>query len=163
MANNELKQTYYVKLTENGNWQDVTSLVNGVRVLAIEGFFEKGEPVNIYTAQWVNSQAEDYMVANENNAVIHKNTDIKITFMVHQKFANQNTTINVATQHDIFVNYLTNGAIWVRSKYADKQVKCVCLEKYEPTTVKLKRNPESNYMLGTITLHTLEKPTSIMG
>ena len=88
MANNELKQTYYVKLTENGNWQDVTSLVNGVRVLAIEGFFEKGEPVNIYTAQWVNSQAEDYMVANESNAVIHKNTDIKITFMVHQKFAN---------------------------------------------------------------------------
>lgn len=158
--NNELKQTYFVK-KEGGYWRDVTAITSGVRVLAVEGFFDKGEPVNIYTAQWVNSQTEDFLVAHEDNTVIRKNTDIKITFMVHQKFANTNATIDVATQHDAFVEYLTSGVIWVRSMYADKEVKCVCLEKYEPTTVKLKRNPSTSFMLGTITLHTLEQPTQI--
>ncbi len=163
MANNELTNTYFVKNTENGNWQDVTTLVEGVRVLSITGFFERGKPVNIYTAQWVTepSGKEDFMITtldeNQNPVVIHENVDIEITFMVHQKFANNN--INVAIQHDAFVNYLTSGKVWVKSSYTDKQVPCVCLEKYEPTTIKLKRNTSSNYMLGTVKLHTLEKPT----
>lgn len=156
-ANNELSNTYFVKLAEGGNYIDVNQLVDGVRVLSITGFFEQGEPVNIYTAQWVDSQEEDCMVAHPEGTVIFKNVDIKVTFMVHQKYATN--TIDVTTQHDAFVSYLTNGIIWVKSNYAGRQVKCVCLEKYEPTTVRLKRGAGINYMLGTITLHTLEKPT----
>ena len=161
--NNELKNTYFVKNDENGNWQDVTTLVDGVRVLSVTGLFEKGEPVNIYTAQWTDSDVEDVMVTTidtqtQQPIVIHKNIDISITFIVHQKYANSSTTIDVATQHDAFVNYLTGGIVWVKSLYANKQAKCVCLEKYEPTTVKLHRNQSANYMLGTLRLHTLQPP-----
>lgn len=162
-ADNTLRGAYFVKFTENGNYTDVTTLVDGVRVLKVEGINERGKPVNIYTAQWVNSQTEDFEIttldANQNPVVIRENVDIEITFLVHQRYATN--TIDVLTQHDLFVDYLTNQDIWVKTTYADKEVHCVCLEAYEPTTVKLKRNSDSNYMLGTIRLHTLETPKRV--
>lgn len=163
--NNELRNTYFVRKSEQEDWQDVTTLVNGVRVLAITGFFDKGEPVNVYTAQWTDSEVEDVMVTTideqtQQPVVIHKNSDISITFIVHQKYANSSTAIDVATQHDAFINYLTSGILWVKSEYANKEVKCACLEKYEPTTIKLHRNPSANYMLGTLRLHNLQPPNA---
>ena len=155
--NNDLKGIYFARNTTNGQFTDITNLVDGVRVLSVTGFYDKGEPVNIYTAQWVNSQNEDFMIAHPNNTVIRKNVDIEITFIIHQKYAVGN--IDVAAQHVAFLNYFTNGTVWVKSLYTNRVAKCVCLEKYEPTTIKLKRNPESNYILGTLRLHTLGSPT----
>ena len=85
--NNDLKGIYFARNTTNGQFTDITNLVDGVRVLSVTGFYDKGEPVNIYTAQWVNSQNEDFMIAHPNNTVIRKNVDIEITFIIHQKYA----------------------------------------------------------------------------
>ena len=151
---------YYVKNTEEGTFADITTLYDGVAVLSVEGMLERGEPVNIYAEQWVNEQEEDFLIATlddqDNPIVIRKNVDVNITFIVRQKYANG--TIDVLTQHDAFVAYMTNSDIWLKSAYlGNKFVHCVCLKEYKPTTVKLSCGANS-YIMGTLTLHALDAP-----
>ena len=133
----------------------------GVRVLKVDGFTQKGKAVNIYTAQWVNSQTEDYMVTTEddqgNDVVVRENVDIAVTFIVSNRYG----ASDVRTMHDAFVAYMTDGELYIKSEYTDRTMRCVCLQDYKPTTVKLKRqkypptNVGQDYIIGTITLHTL--------
>ena len=53
---------YFVKNTSAGTYVDMTTQFNGLAITKVDGLNEKGEPVNIYTAQWVNSQVEDMMI-----------------------------------------------------------------------------------------------------
>ena len=157
---NNSSNRYFVKNTANGAFQDITTLFNGVAVLKVDGMLAKGKPVNIYTAQWVNSQEEDFMIttfdSSNNPVVIRENVDLEITFIVRQKYATE--TINVQSVHDNFVDYMTGSDVWIKSSYlGNKYVHCVCLKEYKPTTIKFGRGNDS-YAMGTITLHTLDAP-----
>jgi hypothetical protein len=154
--------TYFVKKNESDAWVDIVSRFNGVRILKMDGFASLGKPINIFTQQWIGNQKEDMLITtldgSNNPVVIRENTDIEITFIVKQKYAS--STINVLTQHDGFVNYMTNSDVWIKSAYmGNKYVHCVCLKEYKPTTQKLGRGIDS-YMMGTITLHCLDAPTT---
>jgi hypothetical protein len=135
-------------------------MFDGVAVLKLDGMLAKGEPVNVYTAQWIDSQQEDFMITtlddNDNHVVIRKNVDLELTFIVRQKYAT--ATIDVQTVHDNFVDYITGSDVWLKSSYVgNKYVHCVCLKEYKPTTVKLGRG-DNSYIMGTITLHCLDAP-----
>lgn len=157
----DLRNKYFVKNTENGTFADVTTLFDGVRVLKVDGFLSKGKPVNIYTAQWINEQDEDFLITTEQEnvpVVIRENVDLEITFIVHSKYAT-NHDIDVMTQHNAFVDYMTNSDVWVKSAYVNNRyVHCVCLKEYKPTVVKLQRG-DASWVMGTLTLHTLDAPT----
>lgn len=168
-----MKPVYYAKNISGGTFQDISTLFNGVQTLKMDGFLAKGKPVNIYTAQWVNSQQEDFLITTvrevnnvEVPVVIRENVDIEITFIVRKKYATFLTPEAAAawdcqSVHDAFVAYMTDGDIWIKSGYmGNKQAHCVCLKEYKPTTVKLHRNDDKSYILGTITLHTLDTPTT---
>jgi hypothetical protein len=157
---NYSKNRFFVKNTQNGSFEDITTKFNGVAVLKLEGMLAKGEPINIYTAQWINSQQEDFMITtldgNNNPVVVRKNVDLELTFIVRQKYATG--TIDVQTVHDNFVDYITGSDVWLKSSYVgNKYVHCVCLKEYKPTTVKLGRG-DNSYIMGTITLHCLDAP-----
>ena len=159
---NKSSGRYYAKNTENGTFADITTMFDGVAILKADGFNAKGKPINIYTAQWIDSQEEDFLITtvdtNNNPVVIRENTDIDITFIVRQKYATN--TIDVLTQHDAFVNYMTNTDVWIKSSYmGNKYAHCVCLKEYKPTTQNLSRG-EASYMMGTISLHCLDAPTT---
>ena len=159
---NYSKNRFFVKNTQSGTFQDITTLFNGVAVLKLDGMLAKGEPVNVYTAQWIDSQQEDFMITtlddNDNPVVIRKNVDLELTFIVRQKYATG--TIDVQTVHDNFVDYITGSDVWLKSSYVgNKYVHCVCLKEYKPTIVKLGRG-DNSYIMGTITLHCLDAPTS---
>ena len=137
---NNSRNRYFVKNTESGTFQDITTLFDGVAVLKVDGMLAKGKPVNVFTQQWIGSQEEDFLITtldkHDNPVVIRENVDIEITFIVKQKYAS--STINVLAQHDGFVNYMTNSDVWIKSAYmGNKYVHCVCLKEYKPTTVKL--------------------------
>lgn len=158
--NNDLTNKYFVKNMADAPWVDITSAFDGVRVLRVSGFLKRGKPVNIYTAQWVNEQAEDVMVTTLDSrhrpVVIRENINLDLTFIVRQKYA-QNT-IDVLQAHDSFIDYMTGGPIWIKSVYADGlSVKCVVLEEYEPTVVKLQRG-DNSWVLGTLKFHALDSP-----
>jgi len=167
--------TYFVKKTESGTFQDITSLYSGVRILKMDGFLAKGKPVNIYTAQWVNEQEEDFLITKTttvNNVevpvVIRENVDIEMTFIVKRKYAASD--IDVQTVHDNFVDYMTSSDIYLKSAYfGNKYVHCVCLESYQPTDVKLNRKNynansqvtvDNSYIIGTLKFHCLDTPKS---
>ena len=159
---NNSSNRFFAKNTESGTFQDITTMFDGVAVLKLDGMLAKGEPVNVYTAQWVNSQQEDFMITtldgNDNPVVVRKNVDLELTFIVRQKYATG--TIDVQTVHDNFVDYITGSDVWLKSSYVgNKYVHCVCLKEYKPTTVKLGRG-DNSYIMGTITLHCLDAPTS---
>lgn len=159
MAANDLKGIYYIKNTEEGDFSDITTLVNGVRVLKIDGFMAKGAPKNVYTASWEYEDDEDFAIvmqdSEDEKRIIRECVDIELTFIVRQKYANG--TIDVRTQHKTFVDYLTNTDVWIKSGYHNDAVAhCVCLQEYKPTTEKYKRGTNS-YVMGTITLHCIEK------
>lgn len=153
---------YYIKNTSSGSFVDITTQFDGVAILKVDGLLAKGKPVNIYTAQWINEQEEDFVIPlidnNQNVVVIRENVDIEITFIIRQKYAA--STINVLSTHDTFINYLTSSDVWIKSAYVgNKYVHCVCLSEYKPTTVNLDRGDKS-YIMGTITLHCLDAPTT---
>ena len=159
---NHSSNRFFAKNTESGTFQDITTMFDGVAVLKLDGMLAKGEPVNVYTAQWIDSQQEDFMITtlddNDNPVVIRKNVDLELTFIVRQKYATG--TIDVQTVHDNFVDYITGSDVWLKSSYVgNKYVHCVCLKDYKPTTVKLGRG-DNSYIMGTITLHCLDAPTS---
>lgn len=157
---NYSKNRFFVKNTQSGTFQDITTMFDGVAVLKLDGMLAKGEPVNVYTAQWIDSQQEDFMITtldgNDNPVVVRKNVDLELTFIVRQKYAT--ATIDVQTVHDNFVDYITGSDVWLKSSYVgNKYVHCVCLKEYKPTTVKLGRG-DNSYIMGTITLHCLDAP-----
>ena len=157
---NHSSNRFFAKNTESGTFQDITTMFDGVAVLKLDGMLAKGEPVNVYTAQWIDSQQEDFMITtldgSDNPVVVRKNVDLELTFIVRQKYATG--TIDVQTVHDNFVDYITGSDIWLKSSYVgNKYVHCVCLKEYKPTTVKLGRG-DNSYIMGTITLHCLDAP-----
>lgn len=158
---NNSRNRYFVKNTLNGTFQDITTLFDGVAVLKLDGMLAKGKAINVYHEQWVNEQEEDFLITtldtNDNPIVIRENVDIELTFIVRQKYAN--STIDVQTVHDNFVNYMTNSDVWLKSSYVgNKYVHCMCVDEYQPTTTKLQRGDDKSYMMGTIKFHTLDSP-----
>ena len=154
-----LVNKYLIKNTENGTFADVATLVDGVRILQIEGMAAKGKAINVYNEQWMDG-GEDFLITMMDDitpVIIREHMDIKVTFIVKQKYAT--STIDVLTQHNAFVNYMTNTDVWLKSVYMNNMVAhCVCLENYEPTLLKLQRGEES-FAMGTITLHCIENIT----
>lgn len=151
----QIKNKYFVKNTINGNFTDVTNLFQGVNILAVEGFNARGKSINTYVEQWVTG-GTDFMITSNNGQIVRENVDIKVVFIVGQRYANE--TIDTQEVYDSFVDYMTNTDVWIKSSYVGKQVHCACIDKVEPKTIKLHRGGNS-YILGEIQLNTLETPT----
>lgn len=153
----KITNKYFVKNTANGSFVDVTTLFNGVNILAVEGLDAKGKALNVYIEQWIDGST-DFMITSNNGQIVRENVSIKVVFVVGQRYAS--STINPQTVYDSFVNYMTNTDVWIKSAYVGKQVHCVSIDKFEPKTVKLKRGGNS-YILGEMQLNTIEPPTTI--
>ena len=147
----QIKNKYFVKNTSSGQYNDVTTLFNGLNILAVEGFDARGKALNVYCEQWQSGDV-DFMITSDNGTIVREMVDIKVVFIVGERYAT--STIDTQTVYDNFVDYMTNTDVWIKSAYVGKQVHCVALEKVEPKTIKLHRNGNS-YILGEITLHTL--------
>lgn len=153
----KLNGKYFLKNTGNGNYSDVTTLFDGVNILAVEGLDARGKALNVYVEQWITG-GTDFMITSNNGQIVRENVDIKVVFIVGQRYAN--ATIDTQTVYDSFVDYMTNTDVWIKSSYVGKQVHCVCIDNVEPTTIKLHRG-NNTYILGNIQLKTLETPSSI--
>ena len=153
----KITNKYFVKNTANGSFADVTTLFNGVNILAVEGFDAKGKALNVYIEQWIDG-GTDFMITSNNGQIVRENVSIKVVFVVGQRYAN--STIDTQTVYDSFVDYMTNTDVWIKSMYFGKQVHCVAIDKVEPKTVKLKRGA-NEYILGEIPLQTLGAPTAV--
>ena len=145
----DIATKYYVR-RGNQEFATIASLFGGVRILKIEGMTGVGSAKNIYTASWIDSQSEDYMVVGD--SVVRENVDINITFIVSNKYG----AVDVRQQHDAFVAYMTDGELYLKSDYIGRTLLCVCLKDYKPTTEHLKRTGNNDYIIGTITLHALD-------
>ena len=152
----KITNKYFVKNSASGSFTDVTTLFNGVSVLAIEGLDAKGRSLNVYAEQWIDG-GTDFMITSNNGQIVRENVDMKVVFIVGQRYAS--TTIDTQTVYDSFIDYMTNTDVWVKSSYVGKQVHCVCIDKVEPKSVKLHRG-DNTYILGEITLKCLETPTT---
>ena len=153
----KITNKYFVKNTANGSFVDVTTLFDGVNILAVEGFDAKGKALNVYIEQWIDG-GTDFMITSNNGQIVRENVSIKVVFVVGQRYAN--STIDTQTVYDSFVDYMTNTDVWIKSMYFGKQVHCVAIDKVEPKTVKLKRGA-NEYILGEIPLQTLGAPTAV--
>ena len=152
----KITNKYFVKNSESGSFVDVTTLFDGVSILAIEGLDARGKAINVYIEQWITG-GTDFMITSNNGQIVRENVDIKVVFIVGQRYANE--TIDTQAVYDSFVDYMTNTDVWVRSSYAGKQVHCVCVDKVEPKTIKLHRGGNT-YILGEIQLHCIEYPSN---
>lgn len=152
----KISNKYFVKNSANGSFTDVTTLFDGVSILAVEGLDAKGRSLNVYYEQWITG-GTDFMITSNNGQIVRENVDIKVVFIVGQRYAN--ATIDTQSVYDTFVGYMTNTDVWIKSSYVGKQVHCVCIDKVEPKSVKLHRG-DNTYILGEITLKCLETPTT---
>lgn len=147
---------YFVKNSANDSFVDITTLFDGVNILSIEGLDAKGKSLNVYCEQWITG-GTDFMITSNNGQIVRENVDIKVVFIVGQRYAN--TTVDTQSVYDSFVDYMTNTDVWVRSAYVGKQVHCVATDKVEPQTIKLHRGGNT-YILGEIQLHCIEYPSN---
>ena len=153
----QIKNKYFAKNTANGTYTDITDMFQGVCVLSIDGLDSKGRSLNVYYEQWIDG-GTDFMITSNNGQIVRENVDIKVVFVVGQRYAN--STINTQTVYDSFVDYMTNTDVWIKSAYVGKQVHCVATDKIEPKTIKLHRGSDS-YILGEIQLNTLESSSTV--
>ena len=150
---NRTKDKNYVKRTSAGTWEEISTKFQGCYVLSLDGTNARGEAVNVFTQQFVDSQTEDYMLVG--STVIRKNVDLSLTFICGTRYG----ALDVQQVHDEFVDYITaNGDFYIKSKYTEKEAHVVCQEGYKPTMVKLHRGVDGSYIIGTIKLHTLDMP-----
>lgn len=158
--NNELKNKYFVRKPTNEQFVDITSLFDGIKILSIGGWEELGKTVNVYHEQWADSQVEDFLIAtiDQDNTpvVVRENVDLQLTFICGNKYSAN--AIDVRAQHDAFIEYMTSSDIYIKSAYTGKEVRCMCIENYKPTTERLQRG-FSSFIVGVLPLHTLGKPS----
>ena len=152
---------YYIKRNAGDTFVDITTLFGGLAVLSIDGMDEVGDAVNVYHEQWVDTQAEDFLVCKQdeqlNPVVIRANVDLKMTVIVSRRYTNQ--LIDEQTVYDSLVDYICrHGDFYIRSLYSNKDAHVVCLKSVKPTAKKLHRGIKS-YIMATIELHTLDVPT----
>lgn len=172
MARGNLTNKYFYRKGTSGSWSDFTTIA-GVRILAIDGFDEMGEVVNVYTAQWIDSDVEDYMCAKQEttttgsgqnavtttrDVIVRKNVDLNLTVIVSRRYTN--ASIDEQTVYDSLVSTLCDGDIYIKSEYIGKIAHVVNLKSFKPTTVKLHRGVDS-YILATIPLHCIEPPEKV--
>ena len=164
MATYDLTEKYFHS-SDGTTWVDFTSH-SGVRVLSIDGFGEIGDAVNVYTEQWVDSEIEDYMCTTKKtvqgttiDAVVRKNVDINLTFIVSQRYTNADIDVQ-QTYDDMIATLCYSGAIYLKSTYVNKMAYVVCLKAVKPTAVKLNRGGDS-YIMATVTFHCLKPPYKI--
>lgn len=149
------RKAYLAKKGEQ-SYMPLSTRFDGLRILSVKGMDEQGKPVNVYTAQWVNTQEEDYAIGSASNTIITENVNLEVSFIVSDKYATNR--IDVRQVHDAFVQYITKGDLWLKSQYEEKEVHCTCLEEYKPTLARLKRARGNNFIMGTIKLHALDLP-----
>lgn len=152
----KIQNKYFIKNTSYGTYGDVTTLFDGVNILAVEGMDSKGKALNVYMEQWITGET-DFLITSQDGKIVRENTDIKVVFIVGSRYAS--TSINTQAVYDSFVNYMSDTDVWVKSGYTNKQVHCVAIDKFEPKTIKLQRG-ENTYILGEITLKCIDAPTS---
>lgn len=142
---------------KNGqSYEALSEKFEGLKILSVTGMDGRGKPVNVYTAQWIDTQEEDYAVGRYDGEIITENVDIEVTFIISDKYAANK--IDVRKKHDEFIAYICGGDLYIKSDYEGKEVHCVCTEDYKPATTLLNRQRGKNYMMGTIKLHTLAMP-----
>lgn len=158
---------YAYRKGTTGSWTNFDTIA-GVRVLAIDGINERGETVNVYTAQWIDSDVEDYICTKQETAsggvvhdvIIRKNIDINLTLIVSRRYTAGENIDEQSVYDDIISTLCETGDLYIKSLYTNKEMHVVCLKSFKPTAVKLHRGRDS-YILATIPLHTLEPPTNV--
>lgn len=155
----DLKGKYFLKQSEEEQYEDVATMFDGVRILQVAGMNKRGEAINVYNEQWVDGSV-DFVIAAQDGKIRRKNIDIEITFVVSDRYATD-PDIDPQTQYDAFIDYLCEKDIWVKSLYMEKEVRCYANEEYEPTSIKLRRGHGRNYILGSIRMATLMKPAAV--
>lgn len=158
MADTSLLNKYFIKRKSSDSWQDISTAFTGLRVLKVDGIDELGDAVNVYDEQWVDKQAEDFMVTTQvNNAdvIIRKNVDITVTFAISRRYVE--SSIDEQTVYNSLQNYVNGGDFYFKTNFTSKEAHVICLKGMKPTTLDLQRGDRS-YVIGTITLHTLDIP-----
>ena len=151
----DLANKYFIKRHSSDSWQDVTTLFNGIKGLSITGMNEKGEAQNVFTQQWIDSQAEDYFLAGA--TVVRANVDLTMTFIAGTRYSS-NGSVDTQTVYNSFVSYVCNdGDFYIKSTYTGKSAHVVCLKGIKPTTERLHRG-SSSYIIATATLHCINQP-----
>ena len=97
----KITDKYFVKNSESGSFVDVTTRFDGVNVLSVDGLDSKGKSLNVYYEQWIDGST-DFMITSNNGQIVRENVDIKVVFIVGQRYANE--TIDTQEVYDSFLH-----------------------------------------------------------
>lgn len=153
MANTNLDNKYFFKLEETDEWQDISFVFQGLKVLKIDGFGERGDAINVYNEQWIGSQDEDFLITGSSGEIIRKNVDLNMTIIISRRYT-EPFTFDEQMMYDNFVDTLLSKDFYLYSDYFGLQAHVVCNKSFKPTTTDLNRGNKS-YILATIPLHCL--------
>lgn len=154
-----METKYYVGRSAD-NMTDVSATFQGVHILKIDGIDVRGEAVNVYLEQWMDGST-DFIIAGESGNIVRKNPDIKVTFIVGERYATT-PNFNLQRAYDTFIDFMTSKDVYLKTEYVDKIVHAVCTEATEITTNKMKRKGDNSYKLGSITLAQIDAPTDAL-
>lgn len=136
---------YYIKTGEEA-YTDFTAKWKGLAILKVDKLAAQGEPKNIFTQSWVNSNKLDVHIPEK---VCFEASDVELSFWIND-FTDK--TVDVVKTHSDFITYMTTNQVDIWSKYLNMENTYVCLTAYEPSVVHVMRAPGANYIMGTITL-----------
>lgn len=154
-----MSERYYIR-KQDANYESVSEKFDGVFILKADGMLALGKSKNVYTDKALDEQEEQFAIVPNGNQtrILYENVDITVDFIVSASRAKK--YINVAQVHEDFIDYMTSSDVYLKSLYTGLEVRAVCQKAYSPKTVMLNRGTDS-YILGSLTLHTLDAPKEI--
>lgn len=145
---------YYMQKSLTIEPYDIEQEFIGLRISKITGINSKGQPMNIFTRKWSDSNTMDVYVPT---TITYDFPEVEMTFLMTDA---GNILFDLRDEHDRFINYI-QGITYFFDYYRNRRVKLLMNSAYEPSVEMYGRPAGNNRVMGTIKFTKIEQNESI--
>jgi len=145
---------YYMQKSLTIAPYDIEQEFIGLRISKITGINSKGQPMNIFTRKWSDSNTMDVYVPT---TITYDFPEVEITFLMTDA---GNILFDLRDEHDRFISYI-QGITYFFDFYRNRRVKLLMNSAYEPSAEMYGRPAGNNRVMGTIKFTKIEQNESI--
>ena len=145
---------YYMQKSLTIEPYDIEQEFIGLRISKITGINSKGQPMNIFTRKWSDSNTMDVYIPT---TITYDFPEVEMTFLMTD---NGNILFDLRDEHDRFISYI-QGITYFFDYYRNRRVKLLMNSAYEPSAEMYGRPAGHNRVMGTIKFTKIEQNESI--